>query len=157
MSALYVGIVESCSDIISLGFSRMASKPWFTSRAHLSICVARWQSLSWQCQVQFETVCPHLTTFVPTSCLCDCPGLGDVTCTFSWLLDTSPSHHCMICYVIHSSKYLGEQIFKAIHLEIYWEQSFQIVALFSWIILLDNAVVAGKKLANFFFTNPRGE
>ncbi len=32
---------------------------------------------------------------------------------------------------LHCSKYLREQIFKAIYLEIYWEKSFQIVVLFS--------------------------
>ena len=31
---------------------------------------------------------------------------------------------------IHCSKYLREQIFKAIYFEIYWEKSFQIVVLF---------------------------
>ncbi len=54
--------------------------------------------------------------------------------------------------------YLREQIFKAIYLEIYWEKSFQIVVLFSWIILLDNAVVAEKKIAKLYILlhNPDG-
>ncbi len=53
---------------------------------------------------------------------------------------------------LHCSKYLREQIFKAIYLEIYWEKSFQIVVLFSWIILLDNAIVAEKNSKSVFFT-----
>ena len=67
------------------------------------------------------------------------------------------------CYhwpLIHCSKHLRDQTFKAIHLEIYWEKSFQIVVLvvlFSRIIVLDNAVVAEKKLAKLYFLhNPEG-
>ncbi len=38
-----------------------------------------------------------------------------------------------------------------------WEKSFRIVVLFSWIILLDNAVLAEKKLAKLYFLhNPEG-
>ncbi len=64
---------------------------------------------------------------------------------------------CASLSQIHCSKYLREQIFKAIYLEIYWEKPFQIVVLFSWISLLDNAVVAEKKLAKLYFLhNPEG-
>ncbi len=39
------------------------------------------------------------------------------------------------CFLlIHCSKHLRDQTFKAIYLEIYWEKSFQIVVLFSRII-----------------------
>ncbi len=39
----------------------------------------------------------------------------------------------------------------------YWEKSFQIVVLFSWIILLDNAVVAEKiSKTLFFYITQRG-
>ncbi len=58
---------------------------------------------------------------------------------------------------VHCSKYLRDQIFKAIYLEIHWGKSFQIVVLFSWIILLDNAVVAEKKLSKLYLVhNPEG-
>ena len=50
----------------------------------------------------------------------------------------------LIQFIYTLLKILKEQIFKAIYLEIYWEKSFQNVVLFSWIILLDNAVVAEK-------------
>ncbi len=55
--------------------------------------------------------------------------------------------------ILHCSKYLRDQVFKAImiYLKIYWEKSFQIVVMFSWIILLDNAVVAEKLLAKLYF------
>ena len=60
-----------------------------------------------------------------------------------------------IANLLHYSKYLREQIFKAKYLEIYWEKSFQILVLFSWIILLDNAVVAEKKISKtVFLHNP---
>ncbi len=68
-------------------------------------------------------------------------NMGNAICNTTWVA----------CIYIHCSKYLRDQIFKAIYLEIYWEKSFQIVVLFSWIILLDNAVVGEKKLANFIF------
>ncbi len=61
--------------------------------------------------------------------------------------------------IIHWSKYVRDQIFKAIYWEIYWEKSFQIVVLFTcnWIIALDNAVVAKEKLAKLYFLhNPEG-
>ncbi len=54
------------------------------------------------------------------------------------------------CY-IHCSKHLRDQTFRAIYLEIYWGKSFQIVVLFSRIIVLDNPVVTEKKLAKCFF------
>ncbi len=38
------------------------------------------------------------------------------------------------------------------YLEIYWEKSFQIVALFSRITVLDNAVGAEKNSKKIFFT-----
>ena len=53
---------------------------------------------------------------------------------------------------IHCSKYLRDQIFKAIYLEKYWGKSFQIVVLFSLIILLDNTLVAEKNSKTLFFT-----
>ncbi len=43
-------------------------------------------------------------------------------------------------------------MFKAIYLEIYWENSFQVVVLFSWTIVLDNVVVAQKISKTLFFT-----
>ncbi len=50
---------------------------------------------------------------------------------------------CLMLYtLLIYSKYLIEQIFKTIYLEIYWEKPFQIVVMFSWIILLDKSVVA---------------
>ncbi len=50
---------------------------------------------------------------------------------------------------------LRDQIFKAIYLAIYWEKSFQMLVLFSWIILLDNAVVA-ELVKLYFLHNPEG-
>ena len=44
-----------------------------------------------------------------------------------------------------------DQTFKSIYLEIYWGKSFQIVFLFSRIIVHDNEVVAEKKLAKLYF------
>ena len=52
---------------------------------------------------------------------------------------------------IHCSKHLRDQTFKALYLKIYWEKSFQIVALFSGIIVLNNAVVAEKNEQTFIF------
>ncbi len=38
------------------------------------------------------------------------------------------------------------------YVEIYWEKSFQVVVLFSRIIVVDKAVVAEKNSKNLFFT-----
>ncbi len=51
---------------------------------------------------------------------------------------------------------IRDQTFKAIYVEIYWEKSFQIVVLFSRIIVLDNAVVAEKNTKTIFYITQRG-
>ncbi len=55
--------------------------------------------------------------------------------------------HWVHADLIHCSKHLRDQTFKAIYLEMYWEKSFQIAVLLSRIIVRDNTVVAKKKLA----------
>ncbi len=59
-------------------------------------------------------------------------------------------------FQLHCSKRLSCQTFKAIRLEIYWEKSFQIVVLFSRIIVLDNAVVAQKIAKVIFYISQSG-
>ena len=64
-------------------------------------------------------------------------------------------HFSAWCSQLHCSRHLRDQSFKEIYLEIYWKKSFQIVVLFSRIIVLGNAVVTEKKISKIlFFTSP---
>ncbi len=65
------------------------------------------------------------------------------------------SNHSFQHLIIYCLKHLKDQTFKAIILylviDIYWGKPFQIVVLFSRIIVPDNAVVAEQKLAKLYF------